>query len=91
MKLPTRARTGGDKPAPVRLVDVCEEYEKRNCPLEMSLLAEEGVETRIEPSDHIVAVTTGVRLMVEADMVHRAKWILKRNDFSYEELNFLTR
>jgi hypothetical protein len=32
---------------------------------------------------------TGVRLMVESDLAHRAKWILKRNDFTDEELNYL--
>ena len=54
-----------------------------------SLLEDEGVETRIEPSDQVMAAITGVRLMVESDLAHRAKWILKRNDFTDEELNYL--
>jgi hypothetical protein len=54
-----------------------------------SLLEEDGVETRFEPSDQIMAAITGVRLMVESYLEHRAKWILKRNDFTDEELHYL--
>lgn len=53
------------------------------------LLEEENVPAKIEPSDPIMALNSGVRLLVECDLAHRAKWVLKKADFTADELNFL--
>ncbi len=52
------------------------------------LLESENVPTKIELSDPINP-HSGVHLMVESHLVHRAIWILKNKGISDAELNFL--
>ena len=54
-----------------------------------SLLEASGVPTKIVPSDRITAFYTGVHVLVESSLVHRAKWLLNNADFSDAELNYL--
>ncbi len=54
-----------------------------------SLLEASGVPTKIIPSDRITSFYTGVRVLVCASLVHRAKWLLNNADFSEAELNYL--
>ena len=50
-----------------------------------SLLEPEGVPTNIEPFDPI----KGVRLLVNAGLVHRAQWIIRSAGVTDAELLFL--
>jgi hypothetical protein len=52
------------------------------------LLESNNVPTHIELSDPINP-QAGVYIMVQSDLVHRAKWILKNKGLSDAELNFL--
>ena len=52
------------------------------------LLESNNVPTKIELSDPINP-QAGVYVMVESDLVHRARWILKDKGLSDSELNFL--
>ena len=54
-----------------------------------SLLEASGVPAKIIPSDRITSFYTGVRVLVGASLVHRAKWLLNNADFSEAELNYL--
>ena len=54
-----------------------------------SVLEASGVPAIIVPSDRITAFYTGVRVLVGASLVHRAKWLLNNADFSEAELNYL--
>ena len=50
-----------------------------------SLLESEGVTAKIEIFDPI----NGVRLFIEANLVHRAIWIFKSSGYTEAELDFL--
>jgi hypothetical protein len=52
------------------------------------LLESENVPTKIELSDSINP-HSGVYIMVESHLVHRAIWVLKNKGISDAELNFL--
>jgi hypothetical protein len=52
------------------------------------LLETENVETDIQAIDSINP-TAGFNLLVEADLVHRAKWILKNQGITNGELSYL--
>jgi len=54
-----------------------------------SVLEASGVPAIIVPSDRITAFYTGVRVLVSASLIHRARWLLKNADFSDAELNYL--
>ena len=54
-----------------------------------SVLEASGVPAIIVPSDRITAFYTGVRVLVNGSLVHRARWLLKNADFSDAELNYL--
>jgi len=54
-----------------------------------SVLEASGVPAIIVPSDRITAFYTGVRVLVNASLIHRARWLLKNADFSDAELNYL--
>ena len=52
------------------------------------LLEAEGVPAKTEPADSIDPLSV-IWLLVESDLVHRARWILKDDSVSVEELEFL--
>jgi len=54
-----------------------------------SVLEASDVPVKIVPSDRITAFYTGVRVLVNGSLVHRAKWLLNNADFSEAELNYL--
>ncbi|MDA8433462.1 MAG: hypothetical protein M0Z60_10950 [Nitrospiraceae bacterium] len=52
------------------------------------LLEAEGVRAKTEPADALNP-RSGIRLLVQSDLVHRAKWVLKDERVTAAELEFL--
>lgn len=52
------------------------------------LLRLEGVPVNIASDEPMPGLIQGFRLMVPADMLHRARWVISSADFSEEELAF---
>ena len=51
-------------------------------------LRAEGVPSRVEVDSPVPGVVEDVRVMVSADLAHRAKWIFKSNQVTDSELRF---
>lgn len=68
---------------------ICEFPNYAGAEIMKSLLEASDVPTQIIPSDRITALYTGVRVLVKASLVHRARWVLNNADFSEAELNYL--
>jgi hypothetical protein len=52
------------------------------------LLRSEGVPVNVASDEPMPGLIQGFRLMVPADMLHRARWVVSNADFSEEELAF---
>lgn len=52
------------------------------------LLRSEGVPVNVASDEPMPGLIHGFRLMVPADMLHRARWVVANADFSEEELAF---
>ena len=52
------------------------------------LLRGEGVPVNVLSDEPMPGLIQGFRLMVPADMLHRARWVVSNADFSEEELAF---
>jgi hypothetical protein len=53
------------------------------------LLNAEGVHTKVAPVGSIVELPSSYRVLVDPRQAHRARWILKQDEFSEAELTFL--
>ena len=52
------------------------------------LLRSEGVPVDIASDEPMPGLIQGFRLMVPADLLHRARWVVANTDFTEEELAF---
>jgi hypothetical protein len=68
---------------------ICEFSNYAGAEIMKSVLEASDVPAIIVPSDRITAFYTGVRVLVNESLVHRARWVLKNSDFSEAELNYL--
>ena len=55
------------------------------------LLRSEGVPVNVASDEPMPGLIQGFRLMVPAEMLHRARWVVSNADFSEEELASLQR
>lgn len=53
------------------------------------LLRSEGIPVDVESGEAMAGLVRGFRLMVPADMMHRARWVVANADFTEQELAFL--
>jgi hypothetical protein len=57
--------------------------------IDAGFLRGEGIATWVEPASDYVCINRPLRLFVNADLVHRARWLLKLETVSEAELDFL--